>query len=146
VIGLDTNVLVRHLVADDDAEQHGAVEKLLAAATATRPAYVSLVALIETVWVLSRGYAYPRKDVLDFVGELLHAPEIVVEQELLVAAALDVARAQPVDFADIVIARSGLRAGCATTYTFDRKAARLAEMSLLAADGTGSGVADPNPA
>ncbi|MDR0416243.1 MAG: hypothetical protein LBH76_02800 [Propionibacteriaceae bacterium] len=48
MIGIDANVAVRHLVADDDEEQHAAVESLLAGVTAENPAWVSLVVVVET--------------------------------------------------------------------------------------------------
>jgi predicted nucleic-acid-binding protein len=125
VIGLDTNVLVRHLVDGDSPTQRAAVEELLAQATPKDPAYVSLVTVIETVWVLRQGYKYPAAQVLGFVAQLLRAPEIVVEDAELLISALSDATSKGVDLADAVIARSGTRARCATTYTFDRKAAGL---------------------
>jgi predicted nucleic-acid-binding protein len=134
VIGLDTNVLVRHLVQVDDAAQHAAAEKLLSLATADDPVYVSLVSVIETVWVLRQGYKYPADEVLDFVAALLRAPEVVVEESRLVSSALVHARAGRFDLADAVIAAAGRRAGCSVTYTFDRKAVNLPGMALLDPD------------
>ena len=46
-------------------------------------------------------------------------------------SALKSYRAGQGDFADAVIGRDNRSAGCETTYTFDRKAARLAEFTLL---------------
>jgi predicted nucleic-acid-binding protein len=79
VIGLGANALVRHLVQDDDADQHAAAEELLSAATVDGPAFASLTTLVETVWALRLGYKFPAPEALGLIEALLHTPQIVLE-------------------------------------------------------------------
>ena len=56
---------------------------------------------------------------------------IVVEQDMIVASAVQRFRTTRADFADCLIAASARAAGCARTVTFDRLAARDAGMELI---------------
>jgi predicted nucleic-acid-binding protein len=55
-----------------------------------------------------------------------------VEQDLIVATAVQQFRATRADFADCLISASARAAGCTRTVTFDRIAARDAGMELIA--------------
>ena len=59
MIALDTNVLVRYLVRDDQ-HQAEAARALLESLTIERPGYVCREVAVELVWVLERAYAFPR--------------------------------------------------------------------------------------
>jgi predicted nucleic-acid-binding protein len=96
---------------------------------------VSTIALIETVWVLSRAYKTPRAAVGDIVEGFLRARELVVEDAETHYLALGVFRTTAADYADAVIAQAGRLAGCAETVTFDRRAADRAGMRSLAPAG-----------
>ena len=129
MIGLDTNVLVRYVLADDPA-QYDLAATLISTLDESNRAFVSLVALVEMSWVLSRGYDVPRSRIGDVIKELVEAQEVILEQEDLVrraVAKLD----QGADFADAVIAELGADAGCHETVTFDRRASSRAGMGLL---------------
>ena len=56
MIALDTNVLVRFLVADDEEQNRRATELIKATIQKDNALYVSDIVLVETVWVLSRSY------------------------------------------------------------------------------------------
>lgn len=132
MIGLDTNVVVRLLTADDP-QQTEAARKLMSSLTPGQPGWISLVVLTETHWVLRRGYKHPADAIIAAFAELLASSEIVLEQPDIVAAALDSAR-QGADFADAVISFVARRAGAHTTMTFDARAARALDgMQLLEA-------------
>jgi predicted nucleic-acid-binding protein len=127
VIGLDTNVIVRHM-ADDDPEQAPRAHALFRSLSAADPGFVSLVALVETHWVLRRAYRYPKATAHGAVAGLLEASDVVVEAADEVKAALMRAQESGADFADCLIQAAGARVGCRVTYTFDSKAARLPGM------------------
>jgi predicted nucleic-acid-binding protein len=127
---LDTNVIVRHLT-DDDPEQSPKAHAVFAALTPADQAFISLVALVETHWVLRQAYRYSRAQVTEVLRKLVTAADIVVESSDLVVSALDQAAATNRDMPDILIADSGSRAGCAKTVTFDRKARTIAGMTAL---------------
>ena len=56
MIGLDTNVLLRYLVQDDTAQSPRAAEVIERRLTVENPGFVSLVSILEIVWVLGSLY------------------------------------------------------------------------------------------
>jgi predicted nucleic-acid-binding protein len=56
MIGLDTNILVRYLAQDDPVQSPKATELIERQLTEENPGFVSVVAMVETVWVLDRAY------------------------------------------------------------------------------------------
>jgi len=135
MIGLDTNVLVRFLTADDPS-QSASANKLISSLTEEQPGFVSLVTVVETCWVLRQSYRYPISDVNHVIAELLDTAELVIDQDDLVRAALAVAAETGRELPDALIAERGATAGCVTTYTFDKQASSLPGMNLLAATTT----------
>jgi predicted nucleic-acid-binding protein len=130
MIGIDTNVLVRFLTQDEPS-QAAAANELFDGFSEESPGYVSIVALLETVWVLRRAYKAEMRAVLEFVLMLVNVDGIVVEQPDLVRRACQLG-GEGLDFADAIVALSGREKGCLETVTFDRKAARIPGMRLLA--------------
>src|ERR1700754_4874053 len=119
MIGLDTNVLVRYF-AQDDAVQSKKATALMKSLSAERPGYVSLVALIEVVWVLGRCYEVEREQMKDIIDSMIAKKELVVESADTVRKALRVFVASAkADFADCLIERAGYVAECEYTATFD---------------------------
>lgn len=134
MIGLDTNIVVRFLV-DDDPAQCAAARALFARLTETEPGFVARETAVEIHWVLSRACGLPRAEVCDALEGLALSAEIAMEAADDVLAAIAAARAGAGDFADLMIATAGRRAGCAETVTFDRRAARAEGMRLLETGG-----------
>ena len=130
MIGLDTNVIVRALISDD-ANQSSAAQKLFSSLTPSDPGFISLIALVETMWVLRQTYHYSRESVLEVVKQFLNTADLQIEQEDLVRRAIDVGSETNRELPDVLIALSGARAGCGTTATFDRRATVIPGMSLL---------------
>jgi predicted nucleic-acid-binding protein len=131
MIGLDTNVLVRYF-AQDDASQSKKATALMESFSAERPGYVSLVALVEVVWVLARCYSVGRDQMKDIIESMLGTKELVVEGGDTVRKALRVfAASDKADFADCLIERSGHAAECEYTATFDVIASKVVGMILI---------------
>jgi predicted nucleic-acid-binding protein len=128
--GLDTNVLVRYIVRDHRVQAQRA-DAQIEACTQTDPGFVSMVALAETAWVLRSYYRMPKTDLAICIERLLNAQNLVVEGEDAVRPALERFAQTNCDFADALIERSGHRAGCKHTVTFDANAAKTAGMKLL---------------
>lgn len=131
MIGLDTNVLVRY-IAQDDAAQSPKATRLIEGLTVETPGYVSLVSVIELVWVMAGCYASTRNEIADVLTSLLRTKEIVVAEAETVWKALHAYRDGKADFADCLIVRSAQEAGCSHTVTFDRVAAKHCGMRLIA--------------
>ena len=60
MVGLDTNVLLRYLVQDDPAQSRRATEIVERRLTRRDPGFVSLVSILEIVWVLGTLYKRSR--------------------------------------------------------------------------------------
>ena len=130
MIAVDTNVLVRFLVLDDPG-QGAAARKLLAACTEEAPAFVAREVLLELVWVLERAYRFPRGKIADALDGLLAAEEMIVENLDSTALALERYRNDGADFADQMIAGAAMSVGCTQLHTFDKRAARYPEITLI---------------
>ena len=63
MIGLDTNVLIRHVTQDDPAQSPRASALIEGRLTEEEPGFVSIVTLAETAWVLDRVYKYPHDQI-----------------------------------------------------------------------------------
>ena len=128
--GLDTNVIVRFLVQDDQ-EQSAAAERLFDTFTADAPGFISVISMVELVWVLQSCYEVNRNDVLRVMEDLLRTRELIVERAELIWQSLRLFAKGNADFADCVIECCGHAAGCDHTMTFDQNAAKSAGMRLL---------------
>ena len=124
MIGLDTNVLVRYLVQDDPAQGVAAAALIEGRCTPDAPGRVDHVVLCELVWVLETAYGYSRELVAGVIRQILETAELSVESPDLAWPALRAYEAGPADLADYLIGQRNQAAGCESTFTFDRRAAR----------------------
>ena len=131
MIGLDTNVLVRHIVQDNKEEARTASRLIESRCTADDPGLVSLIVLCELVWVLDRGYGYDRSTVASVVRQLLCVEDLRVERSELAWQALGLFEKGRADFADYVIGLSHREQGARTTFTFDRRTSDCRLFELL---------------
>ena len=134
MIGLDTNVLVRSLM-QDDARQAVAATRLLESLTPDSPGFVTTVSLVELCWVLESAYGLTREQVLEALEALLRTQELVVENADSVWQAVRLFASTRADFADCLIARVAVAAGCESVVTFDRATARSGAMTLVSVAG-----------
>ena len=95
------------------------------------PAFVTLVALVETVWVLRRQYRFGAEAIARAMLALLGADEVVVQAPDVVRRAIRDTDGSGADLADAIIAQLGIDADCDATVTFDRRASDLPGMRLL---------------
>jgi len=128
--GLDTNVLVRY-IAQDDPKQSPQATRLIEALTTDAPGYVSVISVVELVWVLTGCYSSTKNEICEVLETLLRTKEIVVAHADTVWKALRVYRDGKTDFADCLIERSANEAGCSHTATFDRDAAKHCGMQMI---------------
>ena len=130
MIGLDTNVLVRYIM-QDDAKQARRAAALIESLTPERPGFISVVALVELVWVLESVYTLTRAQIAQALQTLLSIEVWTIERAIAVSSALRGYANGKVDFADRVIERVCASAGCECTMTFDRDAAKAGGMVLI---------------
>lgn len=125
MIGLDSNILVRYLTQDDPIQSLKATEVIERRLTEENPGFVSIVAMVETVWVLDRAYELATNEIAAAVERMLQTSVLVVENEQQVFTAMIALKEGRGSFADALIVALGARVGCSRTFTFDQKALRL---------------------
>lgn len=121
MIALDTNVLVRYLIADDEEQSPRARALISKAADRGEPMYVSHLVLCEMAWVLTRVYRLPRAALSEALTGVVRAAQFVVEQPDIASRALRRHQEGRADFADYVIAERATDAGCENVATFDEE-------------------------
>lgn len=117
---VDTNVLVRLLVRDD-AEQAALADEYIAPG-----AWVSLLVLLETVWVLSVRYERSGAQLARTVELLLDHETLVIHEPEVVKRAVARFREKPsIGLADLLILELASQHGHGPMGTFDRGFAKL---------------------
>ncbi|MBL8324367.1 MAG: type II toxin-antitoxin system VapC family toxin [Rubrivivax sp.] len=130
MLALDTNVLVRYL-AQDDARQSALANHLLEERLSpAQRGFVSLVTLLETVWVMESRYGADAEAVAGIVADLLDTPTLEVQDAPAVRLAMQLYGRGGVDLHDCLIVALAQGRG-ARVVTFDVKAARKLGMDLL---------------
>lgn len=118
---VDTNVLIRLIVKDDDLKRK-ACERLLEKAKHKEVLlYVLSVAVLEIVWVLEKYYKLDRKTIREFMEAVLNTPELKCEMENTFRNALRLYEEKNIKFADAVMGWWGLEREIVTVYTYDEK-------------------------
>lgn len=131
MIAIDTNVVIRFLVRDDEAQARRAralVESCLAAGDTC---LISHAAVCELEWVLEGVYRASRSDVVDAVRMLQTTPPFVLESAELLERALDMYSKGKGDLSDYILGEIAATRGARTTYTFDRGLRNAAGFTLL---------------
>lgn len=123
--GLDTNVLVRYVTADDPAQAELARAAIEGAEARDERLFVSGIVLCELVWVLrSRAYRYGKPEVVEALNGLLDIPAFEIQQRTLVRKAVTRYGDGRADFADYLLGLVHQDAGCDETWTFDDRLAK----------------------
>ena len=125
MLGIDTNVLVRFLVRDDEAQFEKARKLIKREVAAGRRVFVNQLVLMETEWVLRSRYAVPKNQIIEAISGLLDAADVQFEDEPSIEEALFMWKDTAADFADCLIGTKNRRMGCKATVSFDVKASKL---------------------
>ena len=124
---IDTSVLLRFLVKDDDLKAR-AVEKLLLAAPGKGIAlHILPVTMLEIVWVLEKVYKFGKKEVRELAEAIINTPQLKVEMGDIFLKALKAYEEKNVKFADAVMAYWGMDKKISVAYTYDEKDFRRIE-------------------
>ena len=118
---VDTSVILRILIKDDALKARAAVNLLQSAGEKDLVLYLLPVAVLETVWVLEKVYAFPRKAVREVVEAILNTPALRVEREAVFRKALKAYEEKNIKFADAVMGFWGLDQGYPIVFTYDEK-------------------------
>ncbi|HLH49059.1 MAG TPA: type II toxin-antitoxin system VapC family toxin [Roseiarcus sp.] len=118
MLAIDTNVIVRYLVADDREQARRARELIDGGRV-----FIATTVLLETEWVLRRAVGRPAAETLAALKAFVGLANVTLEDEALVAQAFDWAE-QGMDFADALhLAKAS---DCEAFVSFDRDLAKTA--------------------
>ena len=127
--GIDSNVLLRYLLHDDEA-QSGMADAFFAGRTKDDPVVIGLIVLVEAWWVM-RARKVPVVKRVAAYEALLAAAEVVVHEADLVREALRATQGGA-DFADALITAIYRVHGDGAPVSFDAAAIEHAGMRPLA--------------
>ena len=129
--GLDTNILVR-LITDDDAGMRDSAVRLIENTHANAEVLlVPIVVILELVWVLSARYGFSRTDILNALERLSCVKGLRFDSDIRLHELIEIGRESAADIADILIGLCARDSGCNFTWTFDKKAAKIALFRML---------------
>ena len=115
---VDTNIVVRYLTGDDQAQASRAKAVLDAGQV-----FVSTTVLLESEWVLRSAYGFATDEIAAALRALAGLPGLFVENPSLLAEALHGVE-RGMDFADAL--HLGASSSCDAFLTFDRRLINLA--------------------
>ena len=117
---VDTNVLVR-LIIRDNAAQVASAETFI-----EKGAWISLLVLAETAWVLSSIYGLSKIELAAAIKMLIQHRDFALQDPDTVLAALNLFREKPsLGLSDCLILECARKAGNLPLGTFDRNLAKI---------------------
>ena len=122
MIGIDTNILVRYIVQDDEEQARLAALVLEEKLSDNNQGLVNAVVLCELVWVLRRAYGYRKEQVVEVLRSLLSFADLMIDRVDDAWRALREYETGSADFSDYYIGQMNRTLHAETTYTLDRKA------------------------
>jgi predicted nucleic-acid-binding protein len=134
MLGIDTNILLRILLADASGKSDAPEQLALVLETidnSTETFFVNHVVLAETIWVLRQKLKHGNDVIASVIRRLLGMSNVAVQDEAIIDASLAAFIRYPGDFSDHLIGEINKHNGCRTTLTFDRAAAKSPNFSAL---------------
>jgi predicted nucleic-acid-binding protein len=129
---LDTSVLVRYLVQEDEQQFLLAKKLIRAAVRAGETLHIPITVMLELEWVLRSSFKLSKAQVTSMLSALLSSHELSFESETAAEIALALYAKGNADFADCMHVALAHVAGESPLWTFDRAAAKVDGAMLLA--------------
>lgn len=118
---IDTNLLVRYLINDDQKKAEAVDDLLDKAVKGKIRIIVPSVVIAELVWVLESFYQLKADSILELVEAIINTSGLDVTDKSTVISALRLYKNRNVDFIDAWIIEFAKERGIKTIYTFDKK-------------------------
>src|SRR5205085_1973163 len=118
VIALDTNVLVRLVLQDDEAQARAAERLVVRARREDTPLFIGDVVLCELVWVLTRRAGIARAEIAAVLDQLVRTELMVFSNTAVIERAVAAYRDGRGDFADYLVRENARAAGATEIVTF----------------------------
>ena len=132
MVGLDTNVILRYVLQDDPKQTPLANHIVDQVLSQENPGFITLVTVLEIVWVLRSLLKQTRTEIATHLENLLAADTLEVQNEQQVFEAVFALRRGTGEFEDALIGALNAWAGCPHTLTFDKRALRMPYFQLIA--------------
>ncbi|MBV9218815.1 MAG: type II toxin-antitoxin system VapC family toxin [Methylobacteriaceae bacterium] len=131
MIGIDTNILLRYLLADDAGQSPKAKRLIDGTCTPESPALINAIVLAETYWYLALRRRVPKSEIIDAFDVLLSHPNLRIDERDAALNALAAFEEGSAGFVDYFIACINTERNSIKTLTYDRKAARHSAFALF---------------
>ncbi len=131
MIALDTNVLVRLVMRDDEAQAQRARKLFEAHAQGDASLFVSDVVLVEFTWVLRSRYDLTGEAIARVLRALVDNATLAWQSRAAAIDALRLFEVGGVDFPGCLVVALAQAHGCEATATFDRGMRALPQVRLL---------------
>ncbi len=131
MIGLDTNVILRYLLQDDPKQTTLANHIVDHVLTDRNPGFISLVTILEMVWVLRSLLKQTPTEIATHLEHVLTADSLEVQNGQQIFEAAFALRRGTGEFEDALIGALNAWAGCPHTLTFDKRAAQMSYFRLI---------------
>jgi len=129
--GVDTNVIIRFLIGDDEKQAKKVYNIFKKTELDKDELFVPLLVILELIWVLESVYEISRTDILDSISELLLMPILKFEHQSALQQFIMSAQGNRYDLSDLLIAHSAKIQGCETVLTFDKKVSKFSLFKLV---------------
>lgn len=97
----DTNILIRLLTKDDDAQVHTLARGIVQNNVIL---YLLPMVVIETYWVLNSVYKFDKSDIVQALIDLIESEGVMLEEEMIMRRTLDTFCTVHVDLVDVYLA------------------------------------------
>ncbi|HIE01972.1 MAG TPA: PIN domain-containing protein [Thiotrichaceae bacterium] len=129
--GIDTNILIRFLIGDDELQAKKVYNIFKKAESEKNELFVPLLVILELIWVLESVYDISRTEILDAISELILMPILKFENQSALQQFAHAAQGNRYNLSDLLIVYSAKVQGCETVITFDKKASRFNLFELV---------------
>jgi len=123
MIGLDTNILLRFVLADDAVHSPRA-RAVLQSLTPENQGVVNCVVLAEFTWTLRKGHGYTKSEIIGAIRNMLRSRSYFFPDRDAIADAIVDCEESGMVLTDALIGHINRAAGCLATLTFDTKAGK----------------------
>lgn len=128
---IDTNILIRFLIGDDETQAKRAYLIFKKAESEKKELFVPLLVVLEMIWILESVYNISRAEILDSISDLLLAPIFKFSQQSALQQMVHSAQGNKYDLSDLLIAHSAKINGCEAVIAFDKKASKFKLFELV---------------
>jgi predicted nucleic-acid-binding protein len=128
---LDTNILVRLLVQDDEPQVELATKLLERHARRSEYLFVPVTVVLELEWVLRSRYKFKKGDIIEALSSLLTTLELAFESEPALEQALASYEDGTADFGEYLHLALAQQAQALPFWTLDAKASKAVGAKLL---------------